>query len=137
MPSDTQPISLTLQLVADENADREALDRLTRELRSELLDLDVESVELARGGPAPDGSKAAEVVTLGALAVSIFPTLIPKLVDFLQSWSLRGESRTVKIKAQAQDRSIEVEYSPASMTPEELKRLVETITQALPPAAQA
>lgn len=136
MPQNPNPINLSLQISAGE-ADRETLDRLTRDLRNELLDLDVESVELAAGGSAPQGSKGAEALSIGALAISVFPALIPKLVDFLQSWSLRGENRKVNIKVQAQDRSIEVEYSPASMTPDELKRLVDTLSQALPPVARA
>ena len=134
MTSSEKPISLTLQPNSGQNLDAEELDALTRQLLSEIGELEVESAQLARGQDAPGGTKGADPVALGALAVSVLPPMLPKLIDFLQSWSLRGESRTVKIKAQAGDRQIEVEYSPTSMSAADLKKLVNTLIDALPPA---
>jgi hypothetical protein len=137
MTPDAVPVHLTLQLNAGEDDDAEALDRLTRQLLSEIQELDVESVELLREGRVPEGVKSAELVTIGSLAVVIVPVVAPKLIELLQSWTMRGENRIVKIKAQVEDRSIELEYSPTSMSADELKLLVNTLTEALPPAGKS
>lgn len=121
---------LTLQINPGE-IDPDRLDRLTRQLRRELLDLDVDSVDLARGDQLPEGAKAADAITLGTLAVAVLPSFLPKLIDYLQSWSLRAEGRMVKVKSQVGDRSIELEYTPDAMSQQELKTLVETLTTAL------
>ena len=131
------PINLTLQLNVGKEDDPEALDRLARQLLAEIQELEVESAGLVKGGPAPEGAKSAELVTLGSLAVMVLPIIAPKVIELLQSWSMRAENRTVKIKAQVADRSIEVEYSPAAMSAKELKRLVNTISEALPPTAKS
>lgn len=131
MSPDTKPVSLTLHIDAGEEADADELDRITRQLLTEIQELDVESAELVRGEVAPEGAKSVEVVTLGALAVAVLPTVVPRLVEFLQAWSMRGESRRVKIKTQIGDRSLEVEYSPTSMSPDELKSLVDMLTGSL------
>jgi hypothetical protein len=137
MPTDVKPVKLTLQLNPGDNYNAEELDRLTRQLLTEIQDLDVESAELVKGGEPLAGAKSGELVTLGSLAVVVLPVVAPKLIELLQSWSTRAENRIVKIKAQVENRSIEVEYSPATMSPEDLKRLVNTISEALPPAGKS
>ena len=131
MSAETKVAYLTIQVGADEDADADEIDRLARDLLSEINDMEVESAELLRKGEAPTGTKSAEAVTIGALAIAVLPAIVPKLVEFLQAWSLRGRNRTVKIKTQRGDRSLEVEFTPASMSPEELKSLVDTLTATL------
>lgn len=121
---------LTLQ-IQSEDSDPERLDLLTRQLRAELLDLEVESADFIQKDQLPEGVKAVDAVTLGALAVAVLPSFLPKLVDYLQSWTLRGEGRKIKVKSQVGDRSIELEYSPEAMSQQELKTLVETLTTTL------
>ena len=120
----------TLQ-IQSEDSDPERLDLLTRQLRAELLDLDVESADFIQKNQLPEGAKAVDAVTLGALAVAVLPGFLPKLVDYLQSWTLRGEGRKIKVKSQVGDRSIKLEYSPEAMSQQELKTLVETLTNTL------
>ena len=131
MASAPNVANLVIHVGAGEELDAEDLDRLTRQLRDELRDLDLESVELAPGEKAPPGAKSPEALTLGALAVGILPSLIPKLIDFLQAWSLRGQNRVVKIKANIGDRSVEVEYAPGATSEAAVKGLVEALTGAL------
>jgi hypothetical protein len=126
----SSPNYLRLQISAGE-MDPERLDLLTRQLRQELLDLEVESVDFIQEDQPPEGAKAADVVTLGALAIAVLPNFLPKLIEFLQSWSLRAEGRKVKVKSQVGDRAIELEYTPDAMSQQELKTLVETLTSAL------
>jgi hypothetical protein len=137
MPTDVKPVKLTLQINPGADYNAEELDRLTRQLLTEIQDLDVESVELVKGGEPLAGAKSGELVTLGSLAVVVLPVLAPKLIELLQSWSTRAENRIVKIKAQVADRSIDVEYSPSAMSLDDLKRLVSTLSEALPPAAKS
>jgi hypothetical protein len=132
VPSKGKHVSLTLHIDAAD-ADAEELDRLTRHLRAEIRELDVESVEFIREDTLPQGAKSAEAVTLGALAVAVLPGVVPKLVELLQAWSMRSESRAVKIKTQVGDRSLDVEYSPATMSQAELRSLVDMLTGALAP----
>ena len=132
MSPNTNAARMTLQIDdTSQGADADELDRLTRQLRDELQELDVESVELVKGTSAPAGTKAVDPVTLGALAVAVLPNAVPKLIEFLSGWLTRGENRTIKIKTQVGDRSVEVEYSPKTMSQTDLKNLVDTLTGAL------
>jgi hypothetical protein len=126
-----------LLAISSQGGTPEEVDQLTRHLRSELMELEVESVDLVRAKEIPKGAKAGEALELGTLAVAVLPVFIPKLIEYLQSWSLRAESRRVSVKAQVGDRSIEIEYSPAAMSPAGLKNLVETLTGALEGKASA
>jgi hypothetical protein len=67
------------------------------------------------------------------LAVAVLPTVVPRLIEFLQAWSMRGEGRTVKIKVQTGDRSVEVEYDLKVMSTAQLKSLVDMLTGTLAP----
>jgi hypothetical protein len=120
-----------LNIDAGGDMDADQLDRLTRQLRNELLELDTESVDLVKSEDTPEGTKSAEAVTAGALAVAVLPSFLPKLLEYLQSWTMRGEERKVKVKSQIGDRSIELEYSPNALSQEELKELVTTLTETL------
>lgn len=122
MSTGAESINLTLYVDPGNHADDEELDLAARRLRSEIRDLHVESVELLREGNAPEGSKSAEALTAGALAMAILPVAIPPLLDLLKAWTSRGESRTVRIKTQVKDKIVELEYS-GRMSPEELNTL--------------
>lgn len=111
--------------------DPDTLDQLTRGLRGELLELGVDSAELVSAGEAPEGAKTADPVTLGMLAVAVLPAFLPKLLEYLQSWSMRAENRRVRVKTQAGDRSVEVEYSPSALSQEEIAQLVRTLAGSL------
>ncbi len=137
MASFDPSVNITLQLNTGEDSDSEEVDRSARRLLAEIKELDVESAVLVKGGEIPAGAKTTELVTLGSLAIVTIPVIIPKLMELIHSWTMRAENRTVKIKAQVADRSIEVEYSPASMSCDDLKRLINTLTGALPPTAKS
>jgi hypothetical protein len=120
--------NFTLQ-VELEDADTDDLDRHTRQLRDEILDFDVETAELVKGGKSPKGTKAgAEVITFGAIALAVLPAVLPKLVEFLQNWTLRDNNRIVKLKTQVGNRSVEVEFSPTKTSTKEIEKLVNMLT---------
>ena len=105
----SQPIiHLDLEIfVADSSS--EELDMFTRLLLSEVRELNVESVVLSHDQPAPNGTKSADPVTLGALAIAVLPAFLPKLLEFLQAWSARGRGRAVKFKGKINGADIEFE----------------------------
>jgi hypothetical protein len=105
-------------LVSVENATEDDIDLLTRQLLSELRDTDIESAILAKESPAPSGSKSGEPVMIGSIAVAVLPTLLPKIVEFIQTWTMRGHGRIVKFKG----KGIEFEGSP-----EDFQKLLATL----------
>ena len=131
MTTRANAVHLRVSVDAGGDATADDLDQLTRDLRDELADLELESIELLKAGQPPPGAKSAEAIALGSLWIALLPTMIPKLIEFLQSWSLRGHDRTVKIKASAGDRAVQVEYAPTVTSDAQVKSMVETITNAL------
>jgi hypothetical protein len=95
-------------------------------LLRDLRELGAESVERPSGESVPEGAKG-DAFTLGALTLAAVPAFLPKLVEFLQAWALRGESRTVRIKTPA---GLEVEFTPEKKLSEaEVLALVEKLAQ--------
>jgi hypothetical protein len=120
------PIRLQLNLSVDD-ADARRLDELTRYLSRDLKQLGVESVERSPSGEATRNGAKGDPFTLGALALVAMPAFLPKLVEFLQAWSLRGEKRSVKIKTPA---GLEVEFTPEKrLSHQDLLELVEKLNQ--------
>jgi hypothetical protein len=109
---------LNIEIVASD-ASEDDLDRMTRQLLSELRDMEVESAELTKGGPAPHGTKSVDPVMMGNIAVAVLPSILPKVVEFVQSWALRGHGRAVKFKGKVGGQVIEFEG-----TAEDLQQLI-------------
>jgi hypothetical protein len=127
----TEPYHFRLQLKGDQATTPEELDLASRGLRSELLDLQVESVDWIASADVPVGAKSAEAITLGTMAITVLPIFIPKIIEFLQSWVARNDGKTIKVKSQAGDRSIELEFSQKAISQAELKTLLDTLTNSL------
>jgi hypothetical protein len=112
--------------IAEPGTDAERVDDLTQRLMRDLRDLGAEYVERPTDGPTLEGAKGADVFTWGALALGAAPAFLPKLVEFLKEWTLRGEKRTVKIKTPA---GVEVEFTPEKrLSQDELLALVQRLT---------
>ncbi len=120
----TNDVQLNLTIV-EPGADAERVDELTQHLMRDLRDLGAEYVERPTDGPSLEGTKGASAFTWGALALGAAPAFLPKLVEFLQAWTLRGEKRTVKIKTPA---GVEVEFTPEKrLSQDELLALVQRL----------
>jgi hypothetical protein len=118
-------LDLTISL-GDEVDDGE-LDRLTRQLRDEIADLDVEEVGLAPGTELPLVAKG-EPITIGSIVVALASAgVFTGLIELLKSWALRREGRTITVKAKVGEREVEMTYSPAETSPEEMTRFANTI----------
>ena len=106
-----ESVKLRLEIGSDE-ADADQLDHLTRQFLSELRELEIESAQLVKDGSPPVGTKAIDASTLGAIALVVLPTVLPKLIDFAQSWVLRKQGRSIKFKGSIGGPDIEFEGSP-------------------------
>jgi hypothetical protein len=85
--------------VDDEDADPEELAELTSRLRDELLGLDLDAVERPREGPAPPGTRAAELLAVGTLLASFArPDLLAGIVAAVRSWLGGNGQRSVKLE---------------------------------------
>ena len=115
--SDAKSFTLHIEGV---DADAEDLDRWARQLRSEFEEAELGTAELSHEGALPAGAKSAELITAGSLAVMVLPTLLPKLVEFLQSYVLKRMDRKIKIKTN----SFELEIPPGSMSTEQQSQLI-------------
>jgi hypothetical protein len=135
MSVDNSPEKFYLYLNMGDVLDQDQLDTLTRQLQTELLDQDIENADLLRGDELPEGAKAVDVITWGAIAIEVLPKFLPGVVEFLKSWVMREESRNVKIKTQVGEKSIELEYSSKGIKDEEVKDLVSILAASLKEAS--
>ncbi len=86
--------------VAEDGADDEYIDQLTRELRSALLEAEVDEVTVPIEGVAPEGSRAVSPAAVGALLVTAKGSvdLVRQVVDIVRAWwQRRPRQRTLKI----------------------------------------
>ena len=90
-----------LVAVQADGADAVELDELARVLRGQLLELDVDDVTRAPGGaPPPPGTRVVDVAAVGALIVTLQPSLelAGMLVSAVRAWLRRGPaSRAVEL----------------------------------------
>lgn len=95
-----QTIQIMLKLDAPSETDMERLAELTRQLRNELLQLDVEDVGLVRTGEIPKNAKAGDLIAWGELLVTLTASqgLVVTLINLLQSWLTRYERRSVTLE---------------------------------------
>jgi hypothetical protein len=114
----SEPIQLNIEVSADD-ASEDEIDRMIRHLLFEMRELDVESAQLAKGGPAPAGSKG-DAITMGALVLEVLPAVLPSVLGLLQSWVSRGRGRYVKFKGMG------IEFEG---THQELEKILELLSK--------
>lgn len=85
-------------------------DEQIRQLREELLGLDVDAVEFAPGPPVPTGAKGVDVAAVTSLVVTLSssPVLII-LGRTLRDWVNRGNGRSLVVRKGG--RSLEIKGS--------------------------
>jgi hypothetical protein len=96
MTTEEQLSQFTLRIASPE-ADAEELEELTRQLRDEIAEVNVESVGLMPGAPAPEGAKGAQATMQGQLAVTLRPNALPDFLGMLRDWLTRHEDRRVEV----------------------------------------
>jgi hypothetical protein len=95
---DQQPddvVDVLLLFAPDPELDPEAGERLARRLRSEIAELDVESVRPGPEGPVPEGTKGVDAVAFGAVVVALSASggVLTTLVDTVRDWLSRSAAR--------------------------------------------
>lgn len=114
----SEPFEFQVEITAS-YATEEDVDQMTRHLFAELRKMDIESVSFIKSEDAPLGTKSADPVTIGALAIAVLPSVLPKVVEAIQAWALRGQGKTVKFKGKVNGQMIEFEGSG-----DELEKLI-------------
>lgn len=115
-----------------EDGDDAELEEVTRRLRAELLELDVESATPVSKTAPPAGAKAGAALEWGQLLLVLAPAVLPKLIEWLQSWSGRHSGQRVKITSKVGDRSLEIDFPPGGIRQDDLRALmrdVQTLTE--------
>lgn len=90
-------MELRVDLGLDRDADPAEVDAATRQLRNELLELDVDDVQRVQKGSPPPGARAVDVAVLGSLAVTAGQEVIGAVFRALAQWLGRGANRSVKL----------------------------------------
>ena len=124
------PAELFIEVLLEDGHEAE-LDELTRQLKAEVEDLSVDSVEDITNGSAPDGTKAVDITIIGQMVVTLAPAIIPPLFELLKSWVERKPSTPVKIRVKVGKRTALIEYDPTKTSAQELEVLVKTLGKSL------
>ena len=124
-------VVVMVQLSLDEKASAEELGEMTHQLNEEILQLNVDSIEPVRKGKAPGGTKGSEMALAGQLLVTLAPTLLGALFDLLRSWKARKASTPLRLKLTVGGVEANIEFDPATTTPEQLSALVEGLEKSL------
>lgn len=102
---------MRVEFMSGPDADPEEIDQLTRALRAEILEVEeVDRVEQATAGPAPDGSKGLDVAAVGALVVGITPGVqaFAKVIEVVRGWLAGRSPSTPPLQMSIGDKSITV-----------------------------
>jgi hypothetical protein len=90
--------TLLIKIEGEPGDDLEEIEQQQIQLRAELLELDVDSVETVAGDEAPEGTKAVDLAAVGALLVNLGPAALAAVTGALQAWVNRTGNRTITMK---------------------------------------
>jgi len=120
------PAELFIELSLD-NGDTTELDELTRQLRAQVEELNIDSVGQVSEGAAPEGTKAVDLVAIGQMAVTLAPAIVPPLFDLLKSWVERKPSTPVRIKVKIGKKTAQIEYDPTRTSAKDLEAIMKAL----------
>lgn len=106
-------------LLSEEGADAERVDDLTRRLRAELLELDVEDVKPVSAGPPPPGARAVELAAIGSLLVGLgsSTSALHQVMSVIRDWWGRGRDTRPSLRLTLDGDVLEIgEASPEQVT---------------------
>jgi hypothetical protein len=112
---------LLINLEVSPETDVERLVEATRQLRRELLELDVEAADFVAAGPAPQTAKAGMPIDWGKLLVTLTASggALTTLINVLHSWISRRQQGSIALEIDG-DR-LEITGTPT----EEQRRLID------------
>lgn len=94
-------VEVVLRLAGGPDTDDEELERGTEQLRRRLLELDVEDVRRPpRGVEAPEGTRAVDPITLGALVIQLAPAFasLYDVVQTVRAWLSHYPDRSASLE---------------------------------------
>jgi hypothetical protein len=95
----TEPLLLGVRVAVGPDGDAEEITEVTRQVRRELLALDVEAVRTPTEGDAPAGSKGLELAALGALVVTVGRSqVLSSIVAAVRSWLAGSKQRSIRLE---------------------------------------
>jgi hypothetical protein len=124
MSENTAELLIELSLEGGDDAE---LDELTRQLKAEVQELNVDSIEQVSAGAAPGGTKAVDMAAIGQMAVTLAPAIVPPLFDLLKSWVERKPSTPVKVRVRVGKRIAQIEYDPTKTSAKDLEALIKAL----------
>ncbi|HJR81985.1 MAG TPA: hypothetical protein VJ821_18065 [Anaerolineales bacterium] len=127
----SEPSAELLIELSLEGGDPEELDELARQLRAEVEELNIDSIEQVSAGSAPQGTKAVDMAAIGQMAVTLAPTIVPPLFDVLKSWVERKPSTPVKVKVKVGKRTAQIEYDPTKTSAKDLEALIKALNKSV------
>ncbi len=80
--------------------DLEELEQLTKKLRQELLELDIESAEFATTGEKIIGAKAGDPINWGTIIITLLAAggVATKLIDLSQAWLTQNQQQSIVLE---------------------------------------
>jgi hypothetical protein len=114
-----------------EGGDTNELDELTRQLRGQVAELNIDSIEWVSAGAAPQGVKAAEFSEFGQMVVTLAPALIPSLFDLLKFWVGSKPAAPVKVTVKVGKKTAQIEYDPTKTSAKDLDALIKNLNKSL------
>jgi hypothetical protein len=113
------------------DGDSVELDELTRQLRSEVQELDIDSLHEVSEGIAPAGTKGMDPAAIGQMAVTLAPTILPLLFGLLKSWVERKPSTPVKVTVKVGRKTAQIEYDPTKTSAKDLDLLIKSLQKSM------
>ncbi len=100
-----------LKLSSEVPVSPEQLQEDTLQLRHELMELNIESVELDKSGKLPEDAKPGDPFTLGALVIAVAPEMVKELIKLVLDWLPRDPTRIIKIRQKESGLEYEIKGS--------------------------
>jgi hypothetical protein len=102
--------------LAEDGADDARLAELTRYLRSELLQLNVENVTALPGGQAPAGSRAFGLAEISGLLVTLGQSAdgLRSVVSAITAWVSRGDGARRTVRLELDGDALELSHASAA-----------------------
>jgi hypothetical protein len=122
MAMSDRAIKLEIHLNPFDDIDEEELDEWTRQLKNEINELDVESVEtISQEKEVPEGAKAIDSATIGSLLVTLSSSggLLTSLIGVIGSWLSFKASCKAKVVIDGD------EFELSNISQDEKARLIE------------
>ena len=109
--------------IENNNIDNEKLDKQVRLLKTELKELDIQFIDILRSGLTPNNTMSAgDALAIGSLVITLAPTIIPAVVEYIKYWTERSKSR-VKLRYKDSTKEIEIDI-PESFDEQSMRKLI-------------